>query len=266
MSEPPINLFEYEARAQAALPSDRWDYIAGGVLDEKTVAWNRDAFDAIKLRMRTVRDVSERQLSTTILGTPISLPVMLAPAGAHTLAHPGGEVETARGAGLSDTLMVVAVQADCSLESVADAATGPIWFQTKYFGKALTSRLVERAEAAGYSALVLTVDSVANLAKERDVRSGLVNPASLGMGLANFAKSTSTNTAGFGTALPAALPLTWEIVEWLRAQTSLPLVLKGITTHEDTELAVEHGIDAIIVSNHGGRVLDTMPGGHRVLA
>jgi isopentenyl diphosphate isomerase/L-lactate dehydrogenase-like FMN-dependent dehydrogenase len=264
VSSEPISLFDYESLAESVMPRRAWDYVAGGVLDEITVARNRSAFEALTLRTRLLRDVSVRDLSTTLLGTEISLPVLLSPAGAQTLAHPSAELATARGAGASRTLMVAAVRADHTLEEIAGAATGPLWFQLKYFGDAITEDLVRRAEGAGYTALVLTVDSVGNLSKERDVRNRFVDPGAEGMGLANLRVTADRvvdvgDPSAPGWDLEHTPTLTWSVVAWLRGVTSLPLVLKGITTAEDALLAVEHGVDAIIVSNHGGRVLDTMP-------
>jgi hypothetical protein len=121
----PGSLYDYEARAQQVLPHDYWDVIAGGSKDELTTQRNRSAFDAISLRPRLLRDVTARQLATTVLGTPISFPVMVSPTGGHKLAHPEGECATARGAGMSQTLMMLSTSSHCSLEDVAKAATGP---------------------------------------------------------------------------------------------------------------------------------------------
>ena len=155
----PISLYDYEARAQQMLPHDYWDFIAGGSKDELTTQRNRSAFDAMSLRPRFLRDVTERQLATTVLGTPISFPVMISPTGGHKLAHPEGECATARGAGMSQTLMMLSTSSHCSLEEVAKVASGPLWFQLYHRGYDLTKMLVQRAEHAGYKAIVLTVDT-----------------------------------------------------------------------------------------------------------
>ena len=125
----PGSLYDYEVRAQQVLPHDYWDFIAGGSKDELTTRRNRSAFDAMSLRPRFLRDVTERNLATTVLGVPISFPVMISPTGGHKLAHPEGECATARGAGMSDTLMMLSTSSHCSLEEVAKVATGPLWFQ-----------------------------------------------------------------------------------------------------------------------------------------
>src|SRR6185503_12484216 len=134
----PINLFDYEVRAKLALPHATWDFIAGGSKDELTTQRNRTAFDAISLRPRFLRDVTERTLATTVLGTPISLPVMVCPAGGHKIAHPEGECATARGAGMSNTLMMLSTSSHCSMEEVAKAAGGPLWFQLYHRGYEIT--------------------------------------------------------------------------------------------------------------------------------
>jgi isopentenyl diphosphate isomerase/L-lactate dehydrogenase-like FMN-dependent dehydrogenase len=142
ISDRPVSLFEYETRAEEILPTAVWDFIAGGVLDEITLRRNRAAFEELALNLRPLRDVSRRALATTVLGERISLPVFLSPAGAHRLAHDEGELETARGAALSDTLMVAAVRADKSLEAIAAVTDAPLWFQLKYFGKRITADLI----------------------------------------------------------------------------------------------------------------------------
>jgi FMN-dependent dehydrogenase len=155
----PISLYDYEARAQQVLPHDYWEFIAGGSKDELTTRRNRTAFDAISLRPRFLRDVTEHKLATTVLGTPISFPVMICPAGGHKLARPDGECATARGAGMSDTLMMLSTSSHYSMEDVAKAASWPLWFQLYHRGDEITHMLVQRAEEAGYKAVVLTVDT-----------------------------------------------------------------------------------------------------------
>src|SRR5215813_1175523 len=211
MQVAPINLYDYEARAQQLLPHDYWDFIAGGSKDELTTRRNRSAFDAISLRPRFLREVAERKLATTVLGTPISFPVMICPAGGHKLAHPEGECATARGAGMSQTLMMLSTSSHCSMEDVAKVATGPLWFQLYHRGYELTKMLVQRAEHAGYKANVLTVDTPLPAPKERDVRNRYANPYPL----ANFRASADDLAAMSGTDeapnwQPARVaPLTW---------------------------------------------------------
>ena len=182
MANDPINLYDYEARAKLALPHDNWDFIDAGAMDEITTKRNRSAFDALSIRPRFMRSVEERKIATTMLGTDISMPVFVCPAGSHGLAHPEAEVATARAAGRSNTLMMLSTSSNCSLEEVAEAATGPLWFQLYHRGKALTEMLVHRAEAAGFKAIVLTIDTPVPSPKERDLR----NKFERGLELGNF--------------------------------------------------------------------------------
>ncbi|MGE3537977.1 MAG: alpha-hydroxy acid oxidase [Candidatus Tectimicrobiota bacterium] len=254
----PINLFDYEARAKQVLPHAYWDFIAGGSKDEITTQRNRTALDAICLRPRFLRDVTQRKLSTTVLGTPISFPVMVAPAGGHKIAHPEGECATARGAGMSKTLMMLSTSSHCSMEDVAKEASGPLWFQLYHRGYELSQMLVRRAEEAGYKAVALTVDTPLPAPKERDIRNRYENPFPLG----NFRATTEEMPSMSGTDeapnwQPARVPaLTWKELEWLRSLTTLPLVLKGVRTAEDAHVAVESGVNGLLVSTHGGRQMD----------
>ena len=254
----PINLYDYEARAKQVLPHNMWEYIERGAMDGFTTRRNRTAFEDLTLRPRFLRDISHRDISTTVLGEPISLPVMVCPAGAHMMAHPEGEVATAKGAGMSDTLMMLSNSSSYSMEEIAEAATGPLWFQLDHYGYDITEMLVHRAEEAGFKAVCLTVDWVVPSPKEQDLRNRYVRPFDLG----NFRGMPTQPGGPSATAeIPAwetvqVPPLTWKELGWLRSLSSLPLVLKGLKTAEDAHLAVEHGVDAIQVSTHGGRQMD----------
>ena len=258
----PINLYDYEARAKQVLTHNAWDFIDAGAMDEFTTRRNRSAFEALTLRPRFLRDISQRDISTTVLGQKISMPVMIAPAGSHMLAHPEGELATARGAGMSDTLMLLSTASNYSLEEVSEAATGPLWFQLYHRGYDLTEMLVHRAEEAGFMAICLTVDTPSASPKERDTRNRYAQSFELG----NFrveqrpqSEISGTNeTPGWNVS--RAVPLTWKELEWLRSLTSLPLVLKGIRTAEDAHIAVESGVNGILVSTHGGRQMDMTMG------
>jgi isopentenyl diphosphate isomerase/L-lactate dehydrogenase-like FMN-dependent dehydrogenase len=239
----PINVFDYEPLARARMEPSAWDYYQGGSDDEVTQRANRAAFERIQLRPRVLVDVSTCDMRTSVLDTPIRMPILIAPSAFHSLAHPAGECATAQAAGRSGTLMVVSSSSTRSLEDIAREATGPLWFQLYVHGRQSAEGLVHRATEAGYRALVVTVDSPRWGRKERSIRSGFRVPLK-----ANF-----TNAE----AAVDVIPLTWESLTWLRSLTSLPLVLKGILTAEDAVLAVEHGVDGIVVSNHGGRQLDT---------
>ena len=146
----PINLYDYEARAKQVLPHNTWDFIDAGSMDEFTTRRNRTAFEELTLRPRFLRDIGEIDISTTVLGEEISLPVMIAPAGSHMVAHPDGELATVRGAGMSNTLMELSTSSNYSMEEVSEAATGPLWFQLYHRGYDLTEMLVHRAEEAGF--------------------------------------------------------------------------------------------------------------------
>ena len=170
MANDPVNLYDYEARAKLVLPHNNWEFIEAGSMDEFTTRRNRNAFEDLKLRPRFLRDVQERKISTTVLGQEISMPVMVAPAGSHMLAHPDGEVATAQGAGRSDTLMMLSTSSNYSMEEVSEAASSPLWFQLYHRGYNFTEMLVHRAEEAGFKAIVLTVDTPVASPKERDLR------------------------------------------------------------------------------------------------
>ena len=262
MSLDPINLYDYEARAKQVLSHNIWDFIDAGAMDQFTTRRNRSAFETLTLRPRFLRDITDRDLSTTVLGEKISLPVMISPAGSHMSAHPEGELATARGAAMSDTMMILSTSSNYSMEEVSEAGSGPKWFQLYHRGYDFTEMLVHRAEEAGFKAICLTVDTPVASPKEQDIRNQYVRAFELGnfrgmqdrMGeLAGVDETPAWETAW-------ATPLTWKELEWLRSLTSLPLALKGIRTAEDAHIAVESGVDGILVSTHGGRQLDMTMG------
>jgi isopentenyl diphosphate isomerase/L-lactate dehydrogenase-like FMN-dependent dehydrogenase len=245
----PVNLFDYEKLAQARLAPHLWDFFQGGSDDEVTLRACRAAFERIRLRPRVLVDVSSIDTRTTVLGTPVSLPVLIAPTAAHCVAHPDGECATALGAGRAGTLMIASTVATRTLEEIAQAASGPLWFQLYIYPTfEVAEWLVRRAEAAGYRAIVLTVDLPKLGNRERDRRNGVTIPPP---------PYQEANLAGVEKEGQQWVPLTWDAIAWLRSVTTLPILLKGILTAEDARLAVEHGVAGIIVSNHGGRQLDT---------
>jgi 4-hydroxymandelate oxidase len=212
------------------------------------------------LRQRVLVDVSECSTAATVLGQKIATPVLVAPTAYHALAHDEAELATVRGAGRAGTIMVVSSLATRSLEAIAQAATGPLWFQLyTYRQRSVSEQLMERAATAGYKALVVTVDVPVQGRRERDVRNGFRLPDSVHM--ANFDDQELAAVAG-DSALAHYIAaqfdpsLTWSCIEWIRSHTALPIVVKGIMSAEDARLAVEHGAAAIVVSNHGGRQLD----------
>ena len=247
----PINVFEYEALAQAKMNPAFWDFYQGGSDDEVTLRANRTAFERIRLRPRVLVDVSAGALNmrTTVLDTPVSMPILVAPTALHSMAHPEGECATAQGAGMANTLMIASTTATRSIEEIAQAASGPLWFQLYVYPSfQVAEKLVRRAEAAGYRAIVLTADLPYLGNREKDRRNNVTIPPE------PFYEANFVDVEEKGQPW---VPLTWESLSWLRSITSLPILVKGILTAEDAVLAVEHGVTGIIVSNHGGRQLDT---------
>ncbi len=254
----PINVFEYEKLAQPRMAPPAWDYYQGGSDDEVTLRANRAAFERLRLRPRVLVDVSAVDLRTTVLGTPVSMPILAAPTALHALAHPTeGECATARGVGAAGTLMTVSTSASRSVDEVARAATGPLWFQL-YVGTTWesTGQLVRKAEAAGYRAIVLTADTPHLGRRERDIRNDWRKfLRASGVRFANFPDDEQEPSQD--SEEEDLLP-TWETLGWLRSISTLPIIVKGLLTAEDARLALEHGAAGIVVSNHGGRQLDTV--------
>ena len=253
-----VNLFDYEALAKESLPSPEYDFIAGGAADEISIRRARVAFDSIMLRPRVLVDIGQRDMSTSVLSHQIKLPILLAPSGNHNRAHPDGELATVRAAGAMGTLMVLSSRSSHRFEDVASAATGPIWFQQYiYRDREMTRMLAQRAEDAGYSAICLTLDSSLPGRRERDIRNRYVLPPS-----ANYPDLQLLGTSFSAEKVPGLFDLidpsaTWVDLEWMASHTSLSVLAKGIMTGEDARLSIEHGARALIVSNHGGRQLDT---------
>ena len=262
-----ISLAALEARAQACMDEAAWGYYAGGAADELTLGANVEAWRRLQVRYRTMVDVSVRDLATTVLGTPVAFPVLVAPTAMQKLAHPEGEVAMARGCAACGTLMVVSTTATTSLEEVRQASEGPQWFQLYvYRDREATRALLERARDAGYSAIVLTVDSPMLGWRERDMRSGFTLPPHLAIAnavAAGAAHARLPTGDGPGSALSRHLhalhdaALTPDDIGWVREVSGLPVVVKGIVRGDDAARAVAHGAAAVLVSNHGGRQLDT---------
>lgn len=245
----PLNLHEYAKLAQERMRPAYWEFYHGGSDDEVTLRASRPAYERIRLRPRVLVDISHCETGTTVLGTPVSMPILVAPTALHCLAHPGGECASAQGTGMAGTLMIVSTTATKNIEEIAQAATGPLWFQLYVYPSfEVAGKLVRRAEAAGYRAIVLTVDLPRLGRREKDIRNGVTIPPE---------PYYEANFVGVEKEGQAWVTLTWESLSWLRSITSLPIILKGILTAEDAVLAVEHGVDGIVVSNHGGRQLDT---------
>ena len=260
MTTEPINLYDYEALAYQRLPKEEVDFIEGGATDEITLRRTRAVYDSIMLRPRMLVDIDDVDLRTTVLGQPIEFPVMCDPAGWHGRAHPDGELATARAAGSVGTAMILSSGSTYTLEEVAQAATGPIWFQEYLFkDRERTKMMAQRAEEAGYSALCLTLDSTLRAKRERNIRNKYKTPTSpnyADLELRDSSYSLSSD-APSGVNSLVDCSATWPYLDWLATNTSLPLLVKGIMTAEDARLCVDHGVKALIVSNHGARQLDT---------
>jgi 4-hydroxymandelate oxidase len=243
---------QYEERARGLVSVPAWEYYDQGCADDLTVRWNREALQRLRLESRVMVDVERIDTSTTLLGRTLPHPIMLAPAAAHMLVHPEGEVATARGAGAASAIMVLSTNANCAVEAVVAAATQPLWFQL-YVNRdrAIATDLIQRVERAGCQALCVTVDQPVIYARDRVSRHA---DALRALPLPNIP------TPVFGgvsqTSASRSRSLTWKDLEWFRSVTKLPVVLKGVMHPDDAEQGVRAGADAIIVSNHGGRALD----------
>ena len=260
-----LNLFDYEREAERLVPPAHWGYIAGGANDEVTLGANRAAFDRILIRYRTMVDVSARDLSTSVLGIPVSMPVLVAPTAMQKLAHADGECATARATRAAGTLMITSTTATTGLRDVIESSPGPMWFQLYlYQDRGKTRAIIEEAVRSGYSGVVLTVDAPVLGRRERDIRLGFTLPKHLTIANAKFAgmevvPEASEEASGlmihFRSLHDAAL--TPKDIEWVREVSGLPVLVKGIVRGDDAVRAVEHGAQGIVVSNHGGRQLDT---------
>lgn len=256
-----VNLTGFEAVARERMHPIAYDYVAGGAWDELSIAENLAAWRRRWLRPRVLVDVSNTDTSTTALGRTIAMPVAIAPMAAHALAHVDAESATARAAAAAGVPFTLSTVSSHSIEDVAAAAPDALrWFQLYTQPDPQLSRsLVERAEAAGYRAIVLTVDLPVLGYRERDRRNGF----DLSIPLGNFAggrRGSNPRESGFA-ALNAQRKnaLGWADIDRMRAWSRLPFVLKGVLTAEDARLAAGHGVDAIVVSNHGARQLDRSP-------
>jgi isopentenyl diphosphate isomerase/L-lactate dehydrogenase-like FMN-dependent dehydrogenase len=255
-----VNVADFQRAAQAALDPGPYGYFAGGAGDETTLRANRAAFRRWDLRPRTLVDVSTTTTATTVLEQEVSMPVLVAPVGFQALAHRDGERGVARAAAAVGTAYCLPTLSSVTPEECAAAAPdGRRWFQLYWSSdRGFTHELLARVVAAGFSALVLTVDLPVPGRRERDLRTGFAIPQDLPMpNVPPEFRPIGAPNSGFGGIVDATL--TWRDLEELRDAAPLPLVVKGILTAEDALLAVEHGAAAVVVSNHGGRQLDGVP-------
>jgi 4-hydroxymandelate oxidase len=240
-----------------------WHYVAGGSGDQVTLRGNRAAFDRWRLLPRILRGLREVSTATTVLGQPIALPVLVAPSGRHRLCHDEGERATARAARAAGTIYTMSTAATLAIEEVAPEA-GPWWFQLYvYRDRGLTRELVMRAAAAGASALVVTVDVPIRARREAEERTRFAMPLGVATALLAVPEGTLAPDAGRHNSVAAEInavfdpALNWDDLDWLASLSPLPILLKGVLHPADAARALEYGTRAILVSNHGGRQLDS---------
>ncbi|MGA1983458.1 MAG: alpha-hydroxy acid oxidase [Acidobacteriaceae bacterium] len=253
-----VSLGDYEAAAKRKLSVAAWEYFNGGSGDEITLRRNRTALDGLQLKPRVLVDVSKIDTSRTLLGFALEHPILLAPTSSHILAHPAAEVATARGAAEAKTILIASTNSNRSIEDICKAATGPVWFQLYVEDdRAACQRLIERAEAAGAKALVITVDNPLAYARNREER---VWPQAPTLHFANT--GIDAHPGGRGVS---RRKFNWSELAWIQGIAKTPVILKGILNPDDADQAARRGVAAIVVSNHGGRVLDTEPATIEVL-
>jgi len=261
----PINLFDYAQLARGRLPKVVYDYYAAGAMDEISLRENREAYERLRLHYHVLAGMQNVDPATSVLGQPVAMPVLVAPTAFHRMAHQDGELAAVRAAGKAGTVFVLSTLSNTAMEEVTAAATGPVWFQLYiYKDRAVTSDLVKRAENAGAAAIVLTVDAPVWGTREPDVRNQFNLPEGLFVeNLSPSGKQAFPKSAGSGLAAYVAQmfdgAIGWRDLDWLCAQTKLPVVVKGVCRPDDARRCADHGAKAIVVSNHGGRQLDTCP-------
>ncbi|XP_038995072.1 peroxisomal (S)-2-hydroxy-acid oxidase GLO4-like isoform X1 [Hibiscus syriacus] len=262
MAEEPVNVNEFKELARKALPKMYYDFYTGGAEDQYTLQNNEEAFRRITIRPRILRDVRSIDLSTTVLGYNISMPVLIAPTSMHKLANPEGEIATARAASACNTIMVLSTGSTCSLEEVASSCSAIRFFQLYvYKRRDISAKLVQKAESNGYKAIVLTVDCPRIGRREADVKNKLVVPPPKNLEGLLSTEFVSDGGSGLEALINGTLDpsFRWEDIAWLKSTTNLPILIKGVLTHEDAIKSLEVGVAGIIVSNHGGRQLDYSP-------
>lgn len=243
-----VTLDDYELEAKKRIPAPAWEYIHSGAADEHTLRWNRDAYAKIRLSPRMLNDVSRIDTRVRLFGHELAHPILLAPVAALSIAHPEGEVATARGASAAKAGMVLSSYTSMRVEEIAPVAPTPFWFQLYMQERSLTRDLISRVVAAGCTAICITVDTPTLGARDRMARSGFEYPE-----------------LPYRSVQPGENACTWDDVAWIRKAVKVPVILKGILHPDDAERAIEAGASGIVVSNHGGRNLDTTPATIEVL-
>ena len=256
----PVNVAEYLEQAAAGVDPKIWCYFEGGAGDEVTLHANRAAYGRWRFRPRVLVDVGEVSAATTVLGTPVSMPLLVAPFAMQQLLDPAGELATARAAAAAGTLMCVSTVTTYAHDEIAAAAPGaPRWLQLYVLkDRQRTLDHVAEARESGYGALAVTVDTPYLGRRERDLRFGFELPSDLPLPYVK-GKDPSMAMTFREQQFEMSPSLTWRDLEWIASESGMPVILKGILTREDATLAVEHGVAGIIVSNHGGRQLDGAP-------
>jgi L-lactate dehydrogenase (cytochrome) len=282
-----VSVADLRKIARRRLPRGVFDYIDGGAEDEVTMAANSQAYRRVSFRPRVLRDMTEVDTSSTLLGKPLAFPLVMAPTGFTRIADPAGELAVARAAQRAGVPYSLSTLGTRSIEEVAGVSSGRLWYQLYVFkDRGIVTDMIDRASAAGYEALCVTVDTAMLGKRERDVRRGFTLPPKLGLStifdgivhpgwtwkfvtsepivfanLAGQAVGDGTEAISlaeyFTTGLDSALD--WEDIEWLRDRWQGPIVVKGIQSVADAVIAADRGIDAIALSNHGGRQLDSAP-------
>lgn len=258
-----VSAFDYERHARERIPDDVWAYVAGAAGDGLTRRRNREAFDRLELRGRVLKDMSNASTGSTLFGIDLPFPILLAPVAHQRLVHPDGELATALGAAACGAWMCVSTLAGATIEEVARVARAPLIFQLYMLGgREASLALVRRAEAAGYRAIMVTADAPINGVRNEEQRAGFrLPPHIVPVNIAGISAPISRAGPGESPVFKGLLDgaPTWADIEWLRARTPLPLLVKGVTHPADAERAIDCGLDGIVVSNHGGRTLDTLP-------
>jgi len=252
-----LTVDDAERLAEAAIAPDAWSYIVGGAGDERTLRWNREAFSHFRLRPRVLVDVSDVTTETTVLGSPVSMPVLVAPMAFQQIAHEEGELAMARGAAAASTLMCLSTVATATPSDVAAAAPGsPRWLQIYVFrDREVSDQVIAEALESGFSALVLTADLPVYGIRHGEARMGFEAPEEEVPAIM-AARDRAEGREGHHSLDLLESGLEWEYVTELRERWQVPVIVKGLVTAEDAVLACEHGASGVVVSNHGGRQLD----------
>ncbi len=255
------NLFDFEKFAETKMSHMAYEFVSSGAADEHTVKWNRNALDSLKIQTRVLNDVATVDTKVSLFGLEIPYPILIAPTAFHKLMHAEGELATARGAAAANAIYVVSSFTTTPIEEIKKVATGPLWFQLYVVDdRSFVRDLLHKVEANGCKAVCITVDTPVSGARNRQQKAHFKLPDDL-----HPPYMIDTAFASKGTALKFKKSLTWKDIEELKSMTKLPVLLKGILNPEDADKACNIGVQGIIVSNHSGRNLDTVPATIEVL-